>query len=161
MSKEGLSSSSGTWILRIASAYEEVLTILEQAAREGKVQIGDNEFKTVLVAREPLHISSEYEVDSVLVFDKEKKFLLAWEDGYEEAIVGAIKNRWEFMYQTKAPEVSFEFTEKPRVYAQNYKNRKLLTHHGTIHLESTPEMLKFIQCVGLGQKESCGFGMVV
>jgi len=156
-----LISTTGTWILRIASAYEEILNIVEEKAYKNKITIGQTEFNTVLTAREPFNSCADFEVDSVLVFSKDKKFLLAWEPGYTEAVTTALAKRWEYLTNSQAPEIRFEFTEKPIVKKEQYKRRYLLTHSGSIHIESTPEMIKFVQSVGLGHKTSCGFGMVV
>lgn len=158
---EMIASQTGTWILRISSIYEKMLNIIENTALEEPLQIGDSTFQTLAVTREPFLESTEYHVDSVLIFDKQKRFLLAWENGYQQAVVTALKNRWEYYYQTEPPEVNIEFTQKPAVLAQYYKGRKLLTHSGPIHIDTTPEMLKFIQSIGLGHKASCGFGMVI
>ena len=147
--------------LRVSSFYQKVLDLIQKQADTGSLTLGRDVFQITNVTKEPLAKGTDFYVDSLLVISKDKKKMVAWEKNYNTAVEMAIRNRWKYAYKTELPKTIFGFTEKPRVQKNHYQNRTLATHSGPISILSTPEVVRFVQNVGLGHKASCGFGIVM
>ena len=147
--------------LRVSSFYRKVLDLIQKQADTGSLKLGKDIFQITNIIREPLTRGADFYVDSLLVIGKDKKMMVAWEKDYNTAVEMAIRNRWKYAYRTELPRTLFGFTEKPKVQKNYYQNRTLATHSGPISILSTPEVIQFVQNVGLGHKTSCGFGMVI
>jgi len=154
---------SDTWMLRIASAHQEILDNLENKLARG-MNICGIKFQPVIITKELLSSSSMLESNPIVTFHKTSKKQrnpFKQVDEYQDAVTTALANRWFYHTGTPAPEILFTFRERPRPHKVQYKNRRLIGYAGGIELRSTPEIIQFAQCVGLGSKTSCGLGMVV
>lgn len=154
---------SDTWLLRIASAHQEVLDILEKELAQG-IELDGTKLGAVVVTRELFTDDSTLSSSPIVTFTKDtKKYqnpLLQGEE-FSEAVVASLANRWKFFTGASSPEISFSFKGQPKPRKILYKNRCLIGYEGIVELRSDPEMIRFSQCVGLGAKTSCGLGMVV
>ncbi|WP_054692406.1 CRISPR-associated endoribonuclease Cas6 [Syntrophomonas palmitatica] len=153
---------SELWCFRIASVYKEVLERLEQELNQG-IELNNIYFTPLLVSKELLVNQDRFASDPIIVFsrDKEKRFLNPIIDqDFGKAVAASLKKRYEYYTGKPSPEVSFRFVTQPIARKLQYQNRRLIGFQGDIVLETTPEMRKFAQCIGLGVKTSCGMGMI-
>jgi CRISPR/Cas system endoribonuclease Cas6 (RAMP superfamily) len=151
-----------TWCLRIASAHQQLLEALEIKLKKG-LRLDSQFFSPVMVTREILTEQNQFVSDPILVLSQDgSRFLDPFKDAnFDLAVTVALQKRWEYFTEQAAPEIKFNYTTKPRIRKAEYKNRTMLAFQGDVVLDTTSEMLNFAQCVGLGNKPSCGLGMVV
>lgn len=156
-----------TWLIRIASAHQGVLDVLERKLSLG-VQLGDRVYQPILVTREQFTDAPNLESEPIVTFRKavrqeDRKYQnpLEEKENFYAAVQASLKNRYEFFTGEIAPDIVFRFTDKPKARTISYKNRLFTAFEGGVELQTTPEMIQFAQCVGLGAKPSCGLGMVV
>lgn len=152
-----------TWLLRISSAHQELLDKLEPKLEHGLI-LGNTSLRPHLVTRELFCDSERLSSSPIVTMAKETKRYqdpIKQEQEFQAAVATSLANRWKFFTGTPAPEISFRFTDKPVSRKIRYKNRLMTGYEGNVELTTTPELIQFAQCVGLGAKTSCGIGMVV
>lgn len=161
ITKEGIITD--TWLLRLASAHQQILDTMEKELAQG-IELDGTKLGAVVVTRELFTDDSTLSSSPIVTFTKDtKKYqnpLLQGEE-FSEAVVASLANRWKFFTGASSPEISFSFKGQPKPRKILYKNRCLIGYEGIVELRSDPEMIRFSQCVGLGAKTSCGLGMVV
>ncbi len=159
--KESLSSGNGLWMLRITSASDELLNLFLTNIKKQKIVIlGEAKLTLNMVVQEQFSTSELLMAEPILVFGKDKRMLDAHETEFAEAVTNSLKKKWEYYFGTEMPPVQFSFTEPPKRKLVQYKERLLLSFQGEVYLQTKKEVINFAQCVGLGNKPSCGFGMV-
>lgn len=163
--KEGLFSTDGNWTFRFASAYRDLLLILENAFNCKTVELLKGyEFAVKGVYKEPLMVRNIFQTMPIFMTDKEKNFLTPRSELYYKGIIEGLYNRYEFYNNERPSEDAIKnilFMQKPRQKLIAYKNRNLLSFAGPIKITGDEELIKFAQCVGLGQMPSAGFGMII
>ena len=161
ISKKGIIAD--TWLLRLASAHQEILDTIEKELTHG-VKLDGKRLDAVFITKELFTDKPALSSSPIITFAKQtKKYqnpLLQKEDFYA-AVAASLANRWEYFTGSSSPEIVFSFKGRPQPRKIQYKNRFLIGYEGDIRLISNPEIIQFAQCVGLGAKASCGLGMVV
>lgn len=163
--EKGLSSKTGLWIFRLASAYEEMLTTISSKLKQGStLNIGNQKLTVVETIQEVLSNNSILEARPIVVVDiVTKKMLTPAEDNFSKFIIRGLEKKWEFCFRQEKslPQVKFNYAEPPYSRLAFYRGRRLLCYGGAVRLETSPEMLRLIQCAGIGMKSPCGFGMAL
>lgn len=157
---EGLRSASGGWVLRVASAREEVLRALE-----GLPEVADFgvPMRVLGVALEPLADKAVFQaVEPILVMRPDGAFVTPEEDDFSRGVRECLVRRYRY-WAGRDPEgeVLFSFTGRPRRHLVRVYGRDYLAFGGPVRVSAPRELRLFAQCVGLGRKPSCGLGMVV
>lgn len=161
VSEEGWESKDRLWWFRFASALPEATLLVEDALTAGKVEICGAEFRVLHVVREPFASRAVFRAEPVLAAKiKGEGFWSPDSPEFYSAVRKSLENRWEFCTGRPMPPWGFCFLGVPRKHLLEYRGRKLLAFSGDIRVEAPEDVKLFAQAVGLGQKPSCGFGMV-
>lgn len=161
ITKTGISSD--TWLLRLASAHQEVLDIMEQELTRG-VELDGEKLSPVVITKELFTDEPILSSSPIVTFEKQtQKYQnpLKQDKEFCLAVAASLANRWKFFTGEPSPEIQFTFKEQPVARKILYRNRYLTGFEGMVELKTVPEVIRFAQCVGLGAKTSCGLGMVV
>lgn len=165
--KSGFVSQDGKWIFRFASAYRDLLQILENVfINYPTVELFPKYvFKVRGIYKEPLMERNIFQSQPILEIDRKgEKFITPDNKEFFEAVVEGLYKRHEFFHGVRPREnaiKSIRFTKKPRQKLIAYKQRNLLSFAGPIKIEGDADVIKFAQCIGLGQLPSAGFGMLI
>jgi len=155
--------SSDTWLIRIASAHQEILDTIEKQLSKG-IELDNKKFDALAVVREIFTDEPVLFSNPIVTFDKQTKQYqnaLKQTESFNAAVAASLANRWKYFTGEPSPKIVFSFKEPPRVRKIQYKNRLMVGFEGIVELQTAPEMIQFAQCVGLGAKPSCGMGLVV
>ncbi|SMB96059.1 CRISPR-associated endoribonuclease Cas6 [Thermanaeromonas toyohensis ToBE] len=163
---EGLGSQNGVWVFRFASALPWVLEMVSRGVQKSRtVKIGNAVLKPAVVTEEPLSRRATYQTGAPVLAAKlkERGFWTPREREFADAVARSLTNRWAYLTGNEvSPEsIRFEFLGSVRQKLVQYRGRNLLAFSGIVRLGAPDEMLTFAQCVGLGQKPSCGFGFII
>lgn len=162
---DGFASTNGRWVFRFASAYRDLLSLLESElkARTEIDLLGQGAlFKIDGIYREPLLNRNIFQAQPILAIAPDKKMLGPQDGNYFDALNISLLRKWEFFFGKAGNELqSIKFTRPPRQKRIQYKNRNLTCFAGSVKMQGKDETLKFAQCVGLGHLTSCGLGMLV
>lgn len=162
---DGYASTNGQWIFRFASAYRDLLSLLESElqARPEIDLLGEGTlFEIKGIYREPLLNRNIFQAQPILAISPEKEILIPQDDKYFEALNVTLLRKWEFFFGKSGNRLkSIKFTRPPRQKRIQYKNRNLTCFAGSVKMQGKEETLKFAQCVGLGHLTSCGLGMLI
>lgn len=163
--KDGFVSVDGNWTFRFASAYRDLLSILENYLNCKTVELLKGKtFEIKGVYKEPLMERNIFQTLPILVINRDKNFVSPDKDEFYVAIREGLYNRYEFYNGTRPNDNSIKsinFTQRPRKKLIAYKNRNLLSFAGSIKITGDQEVIKFAQCTGLGQLPSAGMGMLI
>lgn len=161
VSEEGWESKNRLWWFRFASALPEAVLLVADALAAGKVDICGAEFRVRQVTKEPFALRTIFRAEPVLAAKlKEEGFWSPESVEFYSAVRKSLENRWEFCTGRPMPPAGFVFLGVPQKHLLEYRGRKLLAFSGDIRVEAPEDVKLFMQAVGLGQKLSCGFGMV-
>ena len=164
--KDGFASIDCKWIFRFASAYRDLLGLLESELtnREEIDLLGQGTpFQINNIYREPLMSRNIFQAQPIFTADRDKKVLRPQDEEYFNSIKTTLEKKWSFFFGEECPGElkGLKFTKNPRQKKIQYKNRRLTCFAGPVKLQGEEGMLKFAQCVGLGHLTSCGLGMLV
>lgn len=160
--EKGCSSTVGCWMLRVASANQQLLDLIEENLnKESNFTLNHIKMQVVQTLREHLSDFPIMSAQPILIFGNDDKFITPAHENFNPSVAICLRNRWEYLFGTTMPPAEFSFVEKPKQKLIQYKGRNLLAFCGQARLNTKPIVLQFAQCVGLGRKPSCGFGMVM
>lgn len=158
----GLRSRNSAWVLRLSSARQDLLDQAMAALKEAcALQVGEYTLRLSSVHGVPLVPRQVFDADPILAFRPDGSGF--WDPDQPEfsaAVTAALARRWVHHTGRPFPGAAFRFLEWSPKLAQ-YKNRDLLAFGGAVRLSAPAAVVRFAQCVGLGHKPSCGFGMLL
>jgi len=157
---DGLVSLNNIWSYKFGSADRKLLSLLETAfSAVGSVVIGGEKFQVHDIKRIPLkNHGGVFYCLSPLTVKNGERYLTPENPEFNDAVVKALLNRYE-SWTGKKGIASFRFL-KPRRRLEFFNEGRILGFSGKLELYGPPEIVKFAQAVGLGQKNSIGLGMI-
>jgi CRISPR-associated endoribonuclease Cas6 len=162
--EKGFASLNGLYFLRFASADGACLEAVEKAVFAlNTVSLNSRVFEILEVSRERLkERGGAFRILSPVVVAARsgKKYLSLPEDekDFLRAVKDATKKRYELRMKKKG-DIEVSFLNSRRRLVQ-YKDGNILCFGGRVLIEADPEMIRFVQCCGLGQKSGIGMGMI-
>ena len=163
-SKTGFASLNDVYFLRYASADVACLEAVEKAVfMLNTVSLNSHIFEILEVGRERFREKNGvFRILSPIVIasNGSQKYLSLPEDEavFSRAVEESAKRRYE-LRMGKEGNIEVFFLHLRRRLVQ-YKDGNLLCFDGKVLIKAEIEMVRFVECCGLGQKTGIGMGMI-
>jgi CRISPR-associated endoribonuclease Cas6 len=159
---DGMVSINNEWEYWFSTADPLLLAIVEHAASLLNTLTLDNiTFKIRKIKRMPLRNNGGIYrcVAPIIIKNKEGKYITPAEPEFTDAVIISLNNRFKIWTGREIGDMTFKFLN-PRQRLIQFRASKLLSFSGELLLDGHPDIIRFAQLVGLGQKTGIGMGCI-